>query len=430
MVKPRVVLPAVLLLFAACETDPPNTVTASVRDSAGVQLVTNTAPLWNAGDQWRLSAEPTLDIGTTAGAPEYELAGAHGPVRLSDGRIAVANGQTDEIRFYDAAGNYIRSAGRSGEGPGEFSQLYRLRKFAGDSLLALNPISTTSIFTADGQYIRRFDLDPVPRRMNIWWTGWLSDGTLLAFSLVREGTRERPGDDHGHIIVPPKPPGYRDSLMHFLYDMQGRLIDSIGKLPGQFLGEDRLVFVPNAAYAFHQDAFYHSPGDIIEIRRYKSLARERTAGDTSKGAVMRLERIVRLSTQELGVTDSMKQIFTRRRQARNESLKKTNPTIGPMLERELAETKFPETIPAHGQRMLADALGNIWLQNYSIDSDQPESWKVFDASGQWLGTVQMPERFSVNEIGADYVLGIGSDEFDVQHVRMYRLEKPAERTGR
>ena len=49
---------------------------------------------------------------------------------------------------------------------------------------------------------------------------------------------------------------------------------------------------------------------------------------------------------------------------------------------------------------------------------------MFDTEGRWLGMVETPRQFTVNEIGADYVLGVWLDDLDVQHVRMYRLEKP------
>jgi len=36
----------------------------------------------------------------------------------------------------------------------------------------------------------------------------------------------------------------------------------------------------------------------------------------------------------------------------------------------------------------------------------------------------IPPRFNPIEIGADYVLGIGWDELEVEYVRMYALERP------
>jgi hypothetical protein len=42
-----------------------------------------------------------------------------------------------------------------------------------------------------------------------------------------------------------------------------------------------------------------------------------------------------------------------------------------------------------------------------------------------LGSVALPDRFRPTQIGSDFVLGVWSDDLDVQHVRMYRLDKPA-----
>ena len=53
------------------------------------------------------------------------------------GQVYVADGLALEIRVFDTAGRSVRSFGRSGQGPGEFRELYSLA-FMGDSLLALD----------------------------------------------------------------------------------------------------------------------------------------------------------------------------------------------------------------------------------------------------------------------------------------------------
>ncbi|MGH7468327.1 MAG: hypothetical protein ACRENP_10110 [Longimicrobiales bacterium] len=408
----------------------------TTRDSAGIQIVDNTAAVWQAGEAWQLSEQPTLNIGTDVGAPEYEFGYAHGPVRLSDGRIVVADMQTQQMRFYDAQGKFLMSAGGSGMGPGEFEQLFRLRKIVGDSLMALNPTSLTSIFSSDGKYVRRFDLDAVRMRGNMWWLGRLWDGTLLTMSLQREGTRElapppnpRPGVEEARFDVPQRDPMYRDTLLHFLYTMDGRLIDSIVKLPGQWLGEQR-VLVPNAAYAFFENTFYHSPGDIVEIRQYRSLAGERIAPAPTTRSVplVKLERIIRRAPlRPAAITDEDKKQYLEAERARYTDLARRNPGRINMtrVEQGLADTKFPPTVPAHGNRMYTDALGNLWLQEYRIGPQEPFRWSIFDTEGRWLGMVQTPAEFTLNEIGTDYVLGVTQDSLGVQYVRMYSLQKPA-----
>lgn len=160
----------------ACDRGGAGVSTTQVRDSAGIRIVENTDPWWDDGSAWRISDQPVLDIGSLDGSPEYEFGRAHGPVRLSDGRIAVADMQTNRISFFDSAGTFLHAAGGTGDGPGEFSQLYRLHRISDDSLMALNPASLTSIFDARGEYVRRFSLEPVPSRQNIWWIGRLDPG--------------------------------------------------------------------------------------------------------------------------------------------------------------------------------------------------------------------------------------------------------------
>ena len=447
--------PAVLLLVStmlACAEDArTGGDTYVMQDSAGIRVIENRAPIWERGEEWRVESEPVLDIGQEEGPPEVAFGNAHSPVRLSDGRIVVADMQTNRMYFYDAQGTYLQSAGGSGEGPGEFEQLYRLRKISGDSLMALNPPTLTSIFSPEGEFVRQFSLEPVPQRGNIWWTGYLEGGTLLALSLQREGTRERevpvnaaPGVEHPRFEIPEQHEFYRDTLLHFLYTMEGQLIDSIGKWPGQYLSSNR-TFAPHAAYAYRDNVIYHSPGDALEIRAWRVLARvmdgsvSDTAGsqtdtvagggDRASGDLVRLERIIRAEPpRDLAVTESDREIFFAQERERMRQMAERFPQLdAAAMERRMLEQRFPDRIPAHGNRMQVDAEGNIWLQQYDVESspDRPTRWSVFDPEGRLLGVVETPARFIVNDIGADYVLGIWVDELDVQHVRMYRLSKPA-----
>ncbi len=89
-----------LPIVAACVTDSPEHREPVVRDSAGVRIVENTTPLWQPGQEWRLSPEPVVDIGSVSAGEEYELFQVWSPVRLSNGSIVVVNGSSQELRFY------------------------------------------------------------------------------------------------------------------------------------------------------------------------------------------------------------------------------------------------------------------------------------------------------------------------------------------
>ena len=91
----------VIITFAACGSDTGRGSDTIVRDSAGIRIVENTTPLWQPGQEWRLSAEPVVDIGSVSAGEEYELFQVWSPVRLSNGSIVVVNGGSQELRFYE-----------------------------------------------------------------------------------------------------------------------------------------------------------------------------------------------------------------------------------------------------------------------------------------------------------------------------------------
>src|SRR5687767_10431206 len=85
-----------------------------------VPVVQSDKPLWAKGKEWRVEARPLVDIGAVEAEPMYEFSDVIGVLRLGDGRVAVANMASGEIRFYDRTGKFLHAAGRKGAGPGEF----------------------------------------------------------------------------------------------------------------------------------------------------------------------------------------------------------------------------------------------------------------------------------------------------------------------
>ncbi|MDE2803663.1 MAG: hypothetical protein OXN18_00805 [Gemmatimonadota bacterium] len=57
------------------------------------------------------------------------------------------------------------------------------------------------------------------------------------------------------------------------------------------------------------------------------------------------------------------------------------------------------------------------------EADRPQEWLVLDVDGIWLGTIEVPDRFSVTDITMETVLGVWSDEFDVEHPQVRRLTR-------
>ena len=84
---------------------------ALVRDSSGVRIVENINPIWTESEAWRLGPTPSLDIGGADGDPDQQLFRVVDAVRLSDGRIVVANSGSNELLFFAANGSRGRRRG-------------------------------------------------------------------------------------------------------------------------------------------------------------------------------------------------------------------------------------------------------------------------------------------------------------------------------
>jgi len=88
----------------------------------------------------------------------------------------------------------------------------------------------------------------------------------------------------------------------------------------------------------------------------------------------------------------------------------------------LADVPIPENRPAYG-RLLVDAEDHIWVASYAHPADVPARWDVFTPDGIWLGAVAMPDGFRPLQAGADWILGLTHDDFDVERVEVRSLDR-------
>ena len=81
---------------------------------------------------------------------------------------------------------------------------------------------------------------------------------------------------------------------------------------------------------------------------------------------------------------------------------------------------------------MVDELRNVWVQDGDptgladggiVPRAGSRWWTVRTLDGRAAARVEMPDRFRVDAIGADFVIGVWRDTDDVEHVRMYRLAR-------
>jgi len=86
---------------------------------------------------------------------------------------------------------------------------------------------------------------------------------------------------------------------------------------------------------------------------------------------------------------------------------------------------------AHGPLPLFGSLrgdpeGNVWIGESTVfATETPSAYQVVTSDGEWQGSIDLPEGLRVLQIGSDVVLGIETDELDVQAVAVCRIDKEA-----
>ena len=379
---------------------------AARSDSAGITIVQSREPQWLDSASWRVAADPTLEIGVTAGDSAKEFNRIRRAVRFSSGNMAVANGQPPVIRVFDADGDYVRSIGRQGDGPGEFRSLDWI-EIAGDTILALDARARRiTAFMPDGSVawlisIREGVGAPSAGPLR------LDDGTFIVHHAQSDAlTRVAVGTDQ-----PGQTLRNTSALGH--YDRTGLLVDSVfvgqGSESAVILRGGRPAMMPapfarDLTYALWNRSVFIGTQDAYEIREYAASGELRT--------------IVRWDGPALAMTsediESLKSHYLD--QVRG------NVQAEQSYERLFAEVPFPPAKPAYG-RVLVDPLGQLWVAALAFSPTPPDDWTVFATSHELLGQVRVPSGLHVFEVGTDYLLGQWRDQAGVEYVRLHSLAR-------
>ncbi|MGE3615764.1 MAG: hypothetical protein AB7L66_07810 [Gemmatimonadales bacterium] len=417
MTAPRLALAGALLLSCSCAGRPGAGSTSATRDSAGVEIVENPNGTWETGKAWTIAAEPSLDIGGGE-RPEIDLVQVTGAVRLGDGRIAVAT--LNEIRFFDASGNHLLSAGRKGSGPGEFQAVGGLWRSAGDSLLASDMmLQRLSVLAPNGDYHRSFNLGaqaqlapgPGGQFGMAIPVGLLGDGSIIGMRL-------------GFTIGAKHEGSYRDSVALIRYGTDGSVTDTLGRFPGIEMVDAVLSFggqsmptpgpVPLGkvtATGVGAETFYVATNAQWEIEA-------RNPDGT-------LRRIIRVAAPAARVAESEVAAHKQEQKDVLEGTPQFRSIPQQFKDQFLARidnATYPETKPwIAGIFPVSD--GTLWVEEFGTAGNPSRRYAILGADGRFLGRLDGPPKFRMTAAYPDGIIGVWKDENDVEHVRFYPVAR-------
>jgi hypothetical protein len=393
---------------SACSPERPPGDTVSERDSAGIRIVANSDVGWSGSAAWSVRAEPLLRLGAAGADRGDQFHRVAGGVLLGDGRIAIANAGSHEIRWYGPSGTLVAQAGRAGQGPGEFSGLAAIARMPGDSVVAYDVrLRRLTVLGPTGALVRVASLD-IGDHVGMEFPsleGVLHDGTLLMAGRIM---------DTGEMEEGP----VRAAMPVYHVAPDGRLLDSLHTFHGW---EATVIMRRTADFV----------GPAITARPFaRSTSIAPVGSGFAAGTPIAFEyevfdshgaptMSVRLDRRPPALTDSDIEAYRASIQDRLPD------EAGQRALRQQAEDwVYPETLPAYGAGLIGDPAGNLWVPSFTFGPDPPSRWSVFDPAGRYLGDVDVPPRVDVLDIGEDRLLGLWRDALGVEQVHVYAVHKP------
>lgn len=387
---------ALSAIGCAADSPAPGEWAGTVSDSAGVVVVDNPeSGLWTSDTEWRLQED--LRIGVTDGDAVRQFDSIDDIAIDESGRIYVLDGS--EVRVFDSDGEFVRSFGRAGSGPGEL---------ANPSALLLGAADTLYLPDMRNQRVQRF----------------LSDGSdagsfaIVLNEAISLGWQIRPDGAVLHEVRTLPLPGAGDErILLLVRGGDGEVLDTVLETPvGDAMvirdGQPEMtLFAPEPLWTILTDGRIAS-GRNSEYR----LELRSTDG--------RLERIVRRPFERRSFSESDQGEF---RAMLRESLEGGAPS--PATDRMLRSMNYADHYPVFAA-LFGGPDGTIWVQHakdvssigvsdleaFDVRAVGASSYDVFDAEGRYLGVIATPDGFEPLRSGGEHVYGIGRDDLDVQHV--------------
>lgn len=383
--------------LTACETSPSGAKDWTVRDSAGVMIVSNHPREVPRGCiEIATPAEVVIRSGDGSDPGSLPaLIQVRGGTVLSDGRIAVLAAGTWQVRFYDAGGQFQNATGRNGRGPGEFLTPSWLGHGGADTLFVWDAAQRRlTVLDGTGTLLTTQKVDGAAEHPDIG--GRFGDGSFLmrpggveffprTSGVVRlDETYGRHDLATGTTTLLAKGQSWETGLS----ETSGRYGLPFGKTTVVAVSRDHLILADTGEPELR---FHDLDGQVRRIVRWTSPPIPVTAQDRADHAAYYAAEA---------------------------------PRFAPPPDAEFARERPQLT------SIITDHAGWVWVKKYSGGWEEPSPWLVFDDDGILRCEVEAPTRLTALEIGGDYLLSLLRDSTGEEIVMRWGLRRTPEAAGR
>ncbi len=365
------------------DVDTGGTTPPVVRDSAGIRVVENAAPLVLAGS-WGVGGRVVL---CSAAGPDgdEELINVNAAVPIR-GEVAVAVLQSQRV-LVCADGEVVRRLGRRGEGPGEFSRISGMVPGPADSLVIVEPARLTFLSGNDG-----------------------GSRTVPLNDLAVEGAR---GFQSSGRTVAIRSTGPTQETDMVLLTPSGEAGPTLPAVPWtNVMGRHTvtmILFMSRPPVLLTEGGYWRGSsvgsGDLLELKRH---------GTDGVDQVIRAPVTVPVLTEATWSVGA------------DEARQSSPPQLSDeMLDNMLAWPDDPEARSVSAVlELLEGPDGELWSRIPEADlKDRRYRWRIFDQGGSWVTDLLTPASFQLLRIDGADLYGVERDDFGLETVVRYVVER-------
>ncbi len=380
--------------------------TLAVRDSAGIRIVEHPAGYEATLPIWSLEDSARVDIGS--GGPGHDLDLVRGVLRLSDGRLVVLNAGTSELRFFDSTGKYLSTAGRRGNGPGEFVSPVFISRLTGDTVAVLDgQLGRWSLLSPSGTFIRSVTTFRRDEKSYVISLGRLADGRFLGMRYPMLAMRETSG------------PVRRDSQALGLIGADGSGFAQVALVPGGEMypsvgSEGGHEFPTIKSLEFGRQTTTVTDGERIIIGSNEPM------GIRIYDTDGRIRVFIRSATPSEPVTEQHRKRRAEDTRARLQRQRAASEQIRAEWLKNAENPRYAEVFPFY-DRLLIGSDGTLWVELPRRYEDEGRRYVVYDTTGVAVARVNCPERLRPYEVGPERIIGVWRDPDEVPHVQVYAV---------
>lgn len=366
----------------------------------------------------QLVLHEVVELGGMDPRPEYAFSTIRDLALLPSGRLAVADGASQEIRLFDLNGELFGVIGGKGDGPGEFRAIRDVVVLPNGHLLVWDiQRRRVTIFDPDGEVAETYLVDAgaadifFPR-----FAGAFADGGVLIRDQVHPmGMKEE------------RASARRDPITLVVYRSSG----AVGALKWTFEGPERDFYNEDGMWGFDDPLFakdltHTVIGDTVFVAHTDSAVIRRFVGATELPA-WRIWGTGPTATQaEVEAERAARLAVLDERLERRGPAGEFDGVLADMRaqERERVEQiRWHETLPAFARLHSSDD-GQLWIQGFPDRGAGIIGWYRLSSDGVVSGRLALPIDEELMALTDTWLGTVRKDDFGVETVVLYRIADP------